>query len=370
MAIATKRKMTKKQPMSKGGAASVDLKAYGPEPIIEGSLDGNDSRYLKALNWYNYMKDVEDARSYIVDWMKKDKYATGQISAVRRASKNDISTTAGWQARMMSNGTVLNERSKEFFAAKLALIFSREEKIVTESTKPVVNIQARIAQKTNTFIETIENEIDGVMNGGTFSAYEFFKSNEVSAQSVNTIRAFYLPAYEQLNTPDAQTKEAYGKTLKKWLDFYAAIISDCDRFVNNKKAVKVSRPRKTKAKPVVDVVKQMKFQKEDKELKIVSIHPTEVVGCQQLWTYNTKYKQLTVFNASGPAGITVKGTTLIGFDIESSSQKNLRKPEETIKQLLGAGKVALRKFIDTVKAVEKKQTGRINENTILLKVTK
>lgn len=369
MAIAAKRKTTKKT-MSKGGAASVDLKAYGPEPIIEGILESNDPRYLKALNWYNYMADVENARTYIVDWMTKDKYVKGQINAVRRANKNDISTTAGWIARMLSNGTILNERSREFFADKLMIILSREEKVVTDTTKPVVNIQARIAQKTNTFIESIENEIDNVMNGGTFSAYDFFKNNEVSAQAVNTIRAFYLPAYEQLNTPDAQTKEAYGKSLKKWLDFYAAIISDCDRFANNKKAVKVSRPRKTKAKPAVDVVKQMKFQKEDKELKIVSVHPTEVVGCQQLWTYNTKYKQLTVFNASGPAGITVKGTTLIGFDTESSSQKSLRKPEETIKLLLGAGKVALRKFIDTVKAVEKKPTGRINENTILLKVNK
>jgi hypothetical protein len=370
MAIAAKKKATTKKPMSRGGAAATDLKAYGPEPIIEGFLDSHDPRYLKALNWYNYMKDVEDARSYIVEWMTKDRYVKGQINAVRRANKNDISTTAGWQARMMTNGTNLEERSREFFADKLMIILSREVRVVSDDTKPVVNIQARIAQKTNTHIESIENEIDNVMNGGTFSAYEFFKSNEVSAQAVNTIRAFYLPAYEQLKTPDAQTKEAYGKTLKKWLEFYAAFISDCDRFANNKKAVRVSRPRKTKTKPVVDVIKQLKFQKEDKELKIVSIHPTEVVGCQQLWTYNTKYKQLSVFNASGPAGITVKGTTLLGFDIETSSQKNLRKPEETIKQLLGSGKVALRKFIDTIKAVEKKPTGRINENTILLKVTK
>jgi hypothetical protein len=370
LAIPAKKKITKK-PMSRGGAAAVDLKALGPEPIIEGTIEqGNDVRYISALNWYNYMKDVEDARTYIVDWMTKDKYVKGQINAVRRANKNDISTTAGWQARMMMNGTKFNERSLEFFVDKLMYIFSREEKKVVDNPKPPIDIQARIVQKTNTHIELIENEIDAVMDGGTFSAYEFFKNNEVSAQSANIIRDFYLPAYEQLKTPDTQTKEAYGKTLKKWAEFYAALISDCDRFVNNKKAVRVSAPRKIKTKSAVDIIKELKFQKEDNALKIVSIHPTEVVGCQQLWTYNTKYKQLTVFNASGPTGITVKGTTLIGFDVEASSQKNLRKPEESIKQLLGSGKVALRKFMDTIKAVENKPSGRINENTILLKVTK
>jgi hypothetical protein len=50
--------------------------------------------------------------------------------------------------------------------------------------------------------------------------------------------------------------------------------------------------------------------------------------------------------------------------------KGLRKPDVTIKALFGAGKVSLRKFMDDIKTVESKPNGRINQDTILLRVIK
>ncbi len=64
----------------------------------------------------------------------------------------------------------------------------------------------------------------------------------------------------------------------------------------------------------------------------------------------------------------VKGTTIIGFDPIKSVQKTLRKPEEQLKEFKAAGKVQLRKFLDDIKAVDIKLNGRINEDTVLLKV--
>jgi hypothetical protein len=48
--------------------------------------------------------------------------------------------------------------------------------------------------------------------------------------------------------------------------------------------------------------------------------------------------------------------------------KTLRKPEEQLKEFARAGKIALRTFIKDIKAVEVKLNGRINEDTLLLKV--
>jgi hypothetical protein len=48
--------------------------------------------------------------------------------------------------------------------------------------------------------------------------------------------------------------------------------------------------------------------------------------------------------------------------------KTLRKPDEQLKEFAKAGKVALRTWIKDIKAVEIKLTGRINEDTLLLKV--
>jgi hypothetical protein len=64
----------------------------------------------------------------------------------------------------------------------------------------------------------------------------------------------------------------------------------------------------------------------------------------------------------------VKGTSITGFDPVKSVQKTLRKPEEQLKEFKAAGKVQLRKFLEDIKAVDIKLNGRINEDTILLKV--
>jgi hypothetical protein len=66
--------------------------------------------------------------------------------------------------------------------------------------------------------------------------------------------------------------------------------------------------------------------------------------------------------------LTVKGTAIVGFDVSTSVQKTLRKPELQLKEFLAAGKIQLRKFIEDIKATEIKLTGRIGLDTILLKV--
>jgi hypothetical protein len=68
------------------------------------------------------------------------------------------------------------------------------------------------------------------------------------------------------------------------------------------------------------------------------------------------------------AELGVKGTTITGFDEHKSVQKTLRKPADQLKEFKAAGKVALRKFLDDINAVDTKMNGRINEDIILLKI--
>jgi hypothetical protein len=65
--------------------------------------------------------------------------------------------------------------------------------------------------------------------------------------------------------------------------------------------------------------------------------------------------------------MTVKGSTLVGFDETRSVQKTLRKPEETLKEFKKAGKVKLRKFLDEINAVEIKLNGRLGPDTVILR---
>ena len=68
------------------------------------------------------------------------------------------------------------------------------------------------------------------------------------------------------------------------------------------------------------------------------------------------------------SGLSVKGTTIIGFDEKLSIQKTLRKPDEQLKEFKSAGKVKLRTLLEDIKTTDTKLNGRSNLETVLLKV--
>ena len=68
-------------------------------------------------------------------------------------------------------------------------------------------------------------------------------------------------------------------------------------------------------------------------------------------------------------GLSVKGTTILGYDEKLSIQKTLRKPADQLKDFKESGKVKLRKFLDDIPTTDTKLNGRVNPETVLLKVS-
>jgi hypothetical protein len=89
-----------------------------------------------------------------------------------------------------------------------------------------------------------------------------------------------------------------------------------------------------------------------------------------LWVYNTKTRKLGCYHAEDAGGFSVKGTSLTNFNETKSVQKKLRKPETTLPEVLNGGKVYLRNAMDNIRAVESALTGRINDDTILVRCIK
>ncbi len=344
---------------------SIDLKYNGAEPLIV-----DEDNYTQALNWYNYAHDNDQARDWLLEYLKKN--STKEIQqAVRKAPKWSVITTIGWQARMMMNGNVLTETSMKFFNNRLQGILDQSSRYKSEddtpTEKPAISIQERTLAKSKQLITECEEALDQAPN---FDIYNWLKGKEASAPATIAIRDYYarwIPDFEYVDETYTREQKKYNaERLKYWTQFAA----DCDRYLGNKKVTKVRKPRERKTKSAVDQVSKLQYQKEFPQLKIVSVNPAEVVGCSQLWTYNTKYRKLTRYDALGPSGIQVKGTTLTGFDVEKSVTKSLRKPEVTVPSLLGTGKVSLRTFLEQIKTNETNPTGRINIDTILLRVIK
>lgn len=356
-----------KQRKARSVIKSIDDKYYGPEPLVVDTM--NHSKYRDALNWYNYMNEQDQAREWLLEYMKKNGFERAQIADVRKCPKHTVPTTIGWQARIMMNGNKLSEQSMDFFNQQLDRLFhiaSHTKDEAPKVDKPVVSIQERTQAKINQLITECEEAID---TDPALNIYEWLKGKEATVQAANAIREFYAKWVDDFEADEFDTR-AEKKARAEQKKYWEAFITDCDRYVGNKKVTKVRKPREKKTKSAVDQVTKMKYQKEFPALKIVSVNPAEIIGCKQLWTYNTKYKKLTRYDSSGPNGIQVKGTTLIGYDVETSSTKSLRKPDIVIQSLLGAGKVALRTFIEDIKTNETKPNGRINNDTVLLRVIK
>jgi hypothetical protein len=359
---------------TKNEAYLVNQKYLGDEPTFKNSY--TESEYARALTWYNIMCTTNEAREFIETYLKNTG-RTADLKKFKTVSDAWVPTTAAWIARMIGRGVKVADNSKKFMELKLRETIdnhSSEAKEEGVEAKPVnvISIQDRIREKANEIIGSVEELID---IGEEFSLYDWLKSNEIPATYAPRIAAYYTPVLAELleasESKDPQLKEAYRNFNKKQLEqrilFFNAIIEDAERYADITK--KTRAPRKPRTVSNEKKLKNFKYQKEDKTFKIASVNPEKVLGAQELWAFNTKYKTLTVFRALDRGGLQVKGTSIINYDENNSVTKRTgRKPEVYVDKVLNGGKVVLRKLMDELKN-EAPLAYRINENTILLKVT-
>jgi hypothetical protein len=128
-------------------------------------------------------------------------------------------------------------------------------------------------------------------------------------------------------------------------------------------------PRKKKIKTPEKQVKYLKFCLEDKALKIKSVPPTRMIGAEGVWVYNRKNRLLSYYAADDASGLGVKGCAFLNYSKTKSRTKKLRKPEEILPQVLSGGKVILKNLFDSLTTKDAKVTGRMNKETLLVRVT-
>ena len=249
-----------------------------------------------------------------------------------------------------------------------------------KSSTPTISIQERVREASYKMTEEIENalyafnENPDVFDPKAFKVLNLLKAVEAKAAHARIIKEFYNKQLVELlevpGTKDEQLKEGYGHlskaNLKKITNFYQEVVSACDMLAQEAKVNRAPRAKKPTDKS--KVVAKLKYLKTFEPLKLVSVSPTDIIGAKELWVYNIKTRKLGKYVAAEYQDLGVKGTTLTGFSEDQSICKTLRKPEEKLKEFKSAGKVQLRKFLDEINATDTKMNGRINEETMLLKV--
>jgi hypothetical protein len=376
--------MAKKQKAIRGKFA--DEKYLGSEPDLRGEV--TNAQLAQAYNWYNYFYDSDQAKAWVIEYLKE--FYKSDKELIKNANRINPHScrTCGWSSRILLLGGNLPEGIEERNIAKIRTLASSsaraefedgeaKEGSAKEEVKQVISIQERVANRASELIADIEVHLDNYYRNGTqFKASDWLSQNDVKPQIAQRIADYYKPLYSEafdaLQGKDAQLKEGYSHwtkpKLKAYIEFIKSIISAAETRSVIAKAIR--KPRKKKEKPASVLVAKLKYKEKDETYNVVSVDPKQIIGCNQLWVFNTKYRTMAVYNAMGPAGLGIKGCTVTGYDEKTSIVKKLRKPTEQVNKLLDGGKVVLRKFMDEIKCKSKEANGRINSDVVLLRIIK
>jgi len=250
-----------------------------------------------------------------------------------------------------------------------------KEEEAKEKSRPKISIQDRLQGKVEDYISAVEGQVDDFIDSDYKMKYDVYNHMlEIGCKAAHArkMRPFYVDCYNELvdvyNKDDEYYVEAWShlkpKYHKKMMDFYGIIVDDLDRIIKNSTAQR--KPRKKKTLSATRLVKTLKYQQEFTDLKLVSVNPEKIIGANELWVYNTRYKTLGVYHAVNTVrGLSVKGCTIQHFDEDTSVQKTARKPKDILSVL---NKRSLKKQLNNMKTKEQTMTGRINAQTILLGV--
>lgn len=374
-----------------------DEKAVGSEPIwdTERALKMEDAEfdhYMRvSLRYYNYFYSSKELKKYLIDWLKQTAGVAHKLDAAtitRFAKSTDGYTplTAPALIKAHTRGMPLREREIKYIVGvvhRALELDDQDEKVVevvADKTKPAVKVPTiqdrmnEIAMKHRLHFEELEDQL---FEGKTVDpkAYEYLLANNVPQAMLSKIVSFFerhrAEFIEAKTTKDEDLKDAYAfmkaADYKRYDAFYTAMFDGFTQYGQVKKATKKASVRKPPQKE--KLVAKLKYAKNDTTNKLVSINPVDIIGATELWVYNTKTRKLGKYVAEDMGGaLGVKGTAITGFNESKSVQKTLRKPEAQLKDFLAAGKIELRKFMDNIKATDIKLNGRINQDTILLKV--
>lgn len=374
-----------------------DEKAVGSEPIwdTERALKMEEAEFdhhmRVSLRYYNYFYSSKDLKKYLVDWLKQTAGVAHKLDAAtitRFAKSTDGYTplTAPALIKAHTKGMPLLERHVKYIVGVVHRALEMDDQdekvveVVADKTKPPVKVPTiqdrmnEIAMKHRLHFEELEDQL---FEGKTVEpkAYEYLIANNVPQAMLGKIVSFFErhrnEFVEAKTTKDEDLKDAYAHLkaadYKRYDAFYTALFDGFTQYGQVKKATKKAAVRKPPQKE--KLVAKLKYLKNDTTSKLVSVNPVDIIGATELWVYNTKTRKLGKYVAEEMGGaLGVKGTAITGFNESKSVQKTLRKPELQLKEFMSAGKIQLRKFLDEIKATEIKLNGRINTDTILLKV--
>lgn len=346
--------------------------------------------FERCKYYFHYEIASKDVGPLVKAWIKQE-FSKEDAKSILANPEYQFTMFSHWAATIfwMNEGLEFDEKNI-VFKNKIRAHYEKliepgnhilkQKKEVEQQKTTVIRLtpQQLMARKINETIMTDIDELEDAWIEGkkeTIDVYALFKKHDLKPMAVPQVRQRvegWLEEYSgAYNKTDEQLVEGFSHIarteLKRRIKACEDMIADLDRIVQAGKATR--KPRVKKAKAADKQIAQLKYQKEDADLKIVSVNPVTVIGATRLIVINSKYRTVTEYITSRREGFEIKGTTLQGVDFDQSRTKTMRKPDEFI-PLCHKTVRQFGKAFDALTTKESKPTGRINTDCVLLKVDK
>jgi len=397
----------------RGEVAAVDYKFTGEEPKWgDAETLGYDEywqRQAKAFRFYTYYLETADMRPWILQWMKDNGYNKADIDAIQKVSPCWITSTVGKLVRMLQRGMPdLHSEAFEKHAEKIAAgETAPKPKPVTDFIRAELRESISIYHQTKTTAPKVEDDkaekkvvippmerlrrkvqnevichldslLDGVakvQRGDTpttmpnLDVSMLLRSGGIPARGAKFVVDWLTEHRDEFvaaTNKKTEEAEAYSYLRKPQL---TRIIANFDKMIEDAKAhgKTTRKPRIKRPKSAEKQIKKLKYLKEDDTYKLQSIDPVAIPFSQRAYTFNTKYRQLSIYYARVADGLSVSGTTIKGFDEKKSITIIVRKPEDFLPLVLAGTAKKIENLVKTLKTKPQPANGRVNNNTILLK---
>jgi hypothetical protein len=338
-----------------------------------------------SANWYNIRYTERDYRNAVLEYAEKNKIQDWQYM---KKLGTDVFAfrSIGGKCKASTKGCILPPMfQKNVDDTILQLIEMGKKVSLSEPQEETISVRDRVKAQSCVLASELEEQIDDYLqyiignksNYKKFEMEEWLRSAEPSGMHCHFMLESFEPRVQELNMAllgeNKELREAYSyitkAQLRKLYDFHKML---CDYLRLHIGIINSNRkPRKKKKKKPDQVVKKLKYLIKDTKTGAESILPESIVGSSTLIVFNTKTEKGAIYYAdTSGSGITVKGTTLIGFDKTTSKEKKIKKAAEFIKCMKKDGIRAINNHWKSINTKEAEPNGRINANTLLLRSIK
>lgn len=381
-------------------------KNVNPDPVFDGCEALSGAEFLKkqrhAVDYYRTEYKSKDLYSDWHKWLANNGYTKQQISHIKKYNKD--TGVVSIYARCLNTGmidfhedaakvwaalpgTIGDLRpTSEFLHSTAKRLLERTDEVELDdeeaeaakkkeaAKKP--NIQDHLREKMYETLGELEDLWDSFLAGDSkVKPFNVIHNSNLGPQFINYIIQRWDDVRLELVELQAGTCDQLNEGYSHWgkiqvrnnIRFCEQVISDCNSYLQLKKANRT--PRKRKPVSPEKLTRGFKYLKEDTALDIKSSKVTDLVDAGEGWLFNVKTRKLIhVVADSYTKTFTVKGSSIIGLDSTQSVQKTLRKPAEQLKEFMKLSVPNKRKWFKDIKSVEIKFNGRGNDNLLLLNI--